>query len=107
MASYLFYYYMYFNREEDSIVPNVDSVALEAKESLLAWKEKLFEHYSVREGGRKRGMEEGREGGKEEGREEGREGGREGGRKGGREGGREEGREEEEEEGGGMNCRKE
>ena len=66
MASYFFYYY--FNREEDSIVPNVDSVALEAKESLLAWKEKLFEHYSVREGGREGGREERREGGREGGR---------------------------------------
>ena len=88
MASYLFYYY--FNREEDSTVPNVDSVALEAKESLLAWKEKLFEHYSVREGGRKRRREEGRNGGREGGRKRGREEGRKGGREGGGGGRREE-----------------
>ena len=39
-------------------MPFIDPVALEAKESLLTWKEKLFENYTVRERGmRGRGFE--------------------------------------------------
>ena len=34
--------------EEDYPVPQIDSIALEAKESLFEWKEKLFTSYAVR-----------------------------------------------------------
>lgn len=45
----MFYYYLLHSlSEEDYPVPQIDSIALEAKESLYEWKEKLFTSYAVR-----------------------------------------------------------
>ena len=44
----IYYFFLRSHSEEDYPVPQIDSIALEAKENLYEWKEKLFISYAVR-----------------------------------------------------------